>query len=180
VSSPEAELRATVAGFAAPVADGDTEPPPCAFPARFRWLDQRLHFDRDRLPAFECTAYDEWRRAVGPAVAASLVFADAFLNNPSSMFGHTLIRFDAVPIAPDVERRDLLAYAVNFAADTGDDRGVLYAVRGIVGSYSGYYSLLPYYAKVRQYSDIESRDIWEYPLALSEAQVEPSSCTSGS
>ena len=165
-SDPEAELRATLAAFA----NGD--PARCRYPARFTWLDGALGFQRERLPRVECPEYDQWRLDVGPALAASLVFADAFLNNPSSMFGHTLIRFDRVPVAGDVDRRDLGAYAVNFAAETGDDRGVLYAVRGIVGSYPGYYSLLPYYDKVRQYGDLESRDLWEYPLALTPEQVE--------
>ena len=165
-SDPQAELRATLAAFA----NGD--PARCRFPARFTWLDGALGFERERLPRVDCPEYDQWRADLGPALAASLVFADAFLNNPSSMFGHTLIRFDRVPVAENVDRRDLGAYAVNFAAETGDDRGVLYAVRGIVGSYPGYYSLLPYYAKVRQYGDLESRDLWEYPLALTPEQVE--------
>jgi hypothetical protein len=94
------------------------------------------------------------------------------MNNPSSMFGHTLIRFDRVPTATSEDRRDLGAYAVNFAAETGDDTGALYALRGIAGRYHGYYSLLPYYAKVRQYSDLESRDLWEYPLDLSPERVD--------
>jgi hypothetical protein len=165
-SDSAAELRATLAAFA----NGD--PARCRYPARFTWLDRALAFDRERLPRVECPEYDQWRKDLGQALAASLVFADALLNNPSSMFGHTLIRFDRVPVAEDVERRDLGAYAVNFAAETGDDRGILYAVRGIVGSYRGYYSLLPYYEKVRQYGDLESRDLWEYPLALTPEQVE--------
>jgi hypothetical protein len=165
-SDPEAELRATLTALV----DGD--PARCRYPARFTWLYGQLGFARDRLPRVACPEYDRWRSDVGPALAASLVFADAFLNNPSSMFGHTLIRFDRVPVAEDVDRRDLGAYAVNFAAETGPDRGVLYAVRGIVGSYPGYYSLMPYDEKVRQYGDLESRDLWEYPLALTREQVE--------
>jgi hypothetical protein len=150
-------------------ANGD--PARCRFPARFT-ARRGPGLPAERLPRVECPEYDQWRADLGPALAASLVFADAFQNNPSTMFGHTLIRFDRVPVAEDVDRRDLGAYAVNFAAETGDDRGVLYAVRGIVGSYPGYYSLLPYYAKVRQYGDLESRDLWEYPLALTPEQVE--------
>jgi hypothetical protein len=165
-SDPAAELRATLEALV----NGD--PARCRYPARFKWLGAELGLARDRLPQVECPKYDRWRADVGPALAASLVFADAFLNNPSSMFGHTLMRFDRVPVSQDADRRDLGAYAVNFAAETGADRGVLYAVRGIVGSYPGYYSLMPYYEKVRQYGDLESRDLWEYPLALTPEQVE--------
>jgi hypothetical protein len=123
-----------------------------------------------QLPS--CPIYETWRHNIGPTLAASLVFADSFMNNPSSMFGHTLIRFDRLPAESAGDRRDLLAYAVNFAADTGRDDGVLYAVKGIVGSYPAYFSLLSYYDKVHQYSDWESRDIWEYPLALTPEEVD--------
>jgi hypothetical protein len=32
---------------------------------------------------------------------------------------------------------------------------------------SGEYSLMPYYRKVKEYGDFESRDLWEYELNLS-------------
>jgi hypothetical protein len=47
----------------------------------------------------------------------------------------------------------------------------LYPVRGIFGSYRGYFSTIPYYLKVQQYRDIENRDIWEYRLNLTGDQL---------
>ena len=35
-----------------------------------------------------------WREGIGGA-AVSLIFPEAFLNSPASMFGHTLLRIDA-------------------------------------------------------------------------------------
>ncbi len=85
------------------------------------------------------------------------------MNNPASMFGHTLLRFDTGP--PD-SRTDLLAYAVNFGAETGGDGGAAFAVKGILGFYDGSFSIRPYYEMVKAYGDWQNRDIWEYQLAL--------------
>ncbi|MEI8617212.1 DUF4105 domain-containing protein [Pseudoalteromonas sp. B193] len=69
--------------------------------------------------------------------------------------------------------KELLAFAVNFAAEPdGSDNAAMYALKGLIGSYPGKFSLMPYYKKVREYNDLESRDIWEYKLNLSEPQVE--------
>jgi Domain of unknown function (DUF4105) len=96
------------------------------------------------------------------------VFPSAYLNNPSSMFGHTLLRLDR---AGQTERTRLLAYAINYGAVTGEDVGLMFAVHGLTGGYRGTYAVLPYHAMVRQYSDYENRDIWEYQLNLSPAET---------
>lgn len=97
--------------------------------------------------------------------AATLVFPAAHNNSPASMFGHTLIRIDSRP------RSDLLSHAATYAAVADDRNNFLYAFKGIFGFYRGYYSNLPYYAKVAEYNDIERRDIWEYELNLTEDEV---------
>jgi len=85
------------------------------------------------------------------------------------MFGHTLLRIDAAP--PGV-RQDLLSYGVNFSADTGGDNGAVFAWKGILGYYPGRFTVEPYYDIVKRYADWESRDIWEYELALDPAAVD--------
>jgi len=81
------------------------------------------------------------------------------------MFGHTLIRIDSA------ENSSLLSYAINYAA-TGDDiNGLLFAFKGIFGFYRGYFSILPYYQKVKEYGDIDHRDMWEYRLDLTKDEV---------
>ena len=169
-TDPRAELEATLAGFVAAGANAEAAGAPCALPARYRWLDQELDFEAAGLSRPACPELHAWLQALD-AAAVTLVFAEAYLNNPASMFGHTLLRIDAAPHEAREERRDLLAYAVNFAAEPGADPGPLFAMKGIVGAYPGYFSLEPYYEKVRRYGDWESRDLWEYPLALSREEV---------
>ncbi len=160
---PAAELDATLLAFAgpAPRAGGDDDPR-CLWPARWRWLSSRLPLARGENGQPACPALEAWLAAIDPG-SATLVFPAAYLNNPSSMFGHTFLRIDP----PRQEGATPLAsYAVNYGAVTGSDGGVLFAVRGLTGGYKGYYSIQPYYVSVRTYSDLESRDIWEYELSL--------------
>lgn len=168
---PEAELRATLRAFFRPaeaaVGPRD-EHPRCRFIARFGWLDERLGRERSRLPVDSCPRYREWRQAIDPG-GVSLVFAAAYLNNPSSMFGHTFLRID--PRDRD-DAGELTAYAVNFSAQTEETNGVLFAVKGLTGRYPGRYALRPYYGMVNDYAEIESRDLWSYPLDLQPAEIE--------
>jgi hypothetical protein len=170
---PAAELDATLGAFFAPAAapgEEDTHPQ-CLYPARYDWLASELGFDPARLPPRPCPDFTVWRRALG-GTGVTLIFAEAYLNNPSSMFGHTLMRVDAAPPDAGDERRDLLAYAVNFAAFTNEDKGLAYAWEGITGGYPGYFSIAPYYDKVKEYGDWESRDLWEYRVDLEPAEID--------
>jgi hypothetical protein len=162
-TDPSAELHATLRRFfAADALMKDGEPPQCALRGRYVWLDRRLHFDPRRLPPQPCEQFDEWRRGLDPW-GVSLIFPEAFMNNPSSMFGHTLLRIDS---GPPGARQDLLAYGVNFSADTGGDGGIPFAYKGILGYYPGRFTVEPYYNIITRYSDWENRDIWEYQLTL--------------
>jgi hypothetical protein len=98
----------------------------------------------------------------------TLIFASAFLNNPASTFGHTFLRVDQ---KGQTEQTRLLAYTINYAAEVPPDEGVFYPVKGIFGLFKGYFMTPPYYLKVQEYRDIENRDIWEYRLNFTEAQV---------
>ena len=167
--NPGSELEATLASFFSSVEETDTQQnPQCAFIARFDWLNGQLGFDPARMPRRECRRFHQWRASLNPR-SLTLVFPAAYLNNRASMFGHTLLRVDA---RDQDERTRLLAYTVNFAANTDETNGLTFAVKGLFGGYPGTFSTLPYYIKVREYNDMENRDIWEYELALSPEEVD--------
>lgn len=134
----------------------------CRFPARVEWLYKVFRVKRS--PAV-CPELEGWIADIAPK-GATLVFADAFMNNPASMFGHTFLRIDN-----HYSSTPLLAYGSHYAAHTGEDVGPAYALKGIFGGYHGYFSLAPYYQSVSAYNDIERRDLWEYQLNLSEEEV---------
>jgi hypothetical protein len=164
---PRAELEATLRSFFAQAPESDDHPQ-CRFAARRAWLDAELGFDARRLERRECRRYREWRAAID-ASQLTLVFASAYVNNPGSMYGHTLLRVDA---ADQDERTRLLAYAISFAAGTDETNGLVYALKGLFGGYRGVFTMLPYYLKVREYSDLEHRDLWEYELGLGADEIE--------
>ncbi len=156
---PAAELGATLAAFfesAGPAPDRHAR---CRFPARFAWLSERLQIDGERLPPVDCREWDEALGTIDPR-SAELIFPGTHNNSPASMFGHTLINIQGP------YRSKLLSYAVNYSAFTDETNGFAYAVKGIFGLYRGYYSVLPYYEKVREYNDLERRDVWEFELNL--------------
>lgn len=167
-TNPAAELTATLTQFFSTELVGRSrQPAQCAFIARYHWLKERLKFDPTRLPPLVCERFDRWYEDF-EVEAISLIFPSAFLNNPASMFGHTLFRVDQ---KGQTEQTRILAYTINYAADVPPDAGLAYPIRGIFGSYKGYFSTIPYYLKVQEYRDIENRDIWEYRLNLTENQL---------
>lgn len=133
----------------------------CKFPARSHWLMQQLQIDPQQLPKVNCVEFDEWINQIKPH-KATLIYATDFMGNPSSMFGHTLLRLDP----KDQKQLNLVSYAVNYAATVKGEDNWSYAWKGLTGQYPGEYSLMPYYRKVKEYGDFESRDLWEYELNL--------------
>ncbi|MCK8096773.1 DUF4105 domain-containing protein [Pseudoalteromonas sp. 1CM17D] len=163
-TSPVDELNATINAFNAN--KSSRQKYSCQFPARYTWLKSKI---KNNWPALDCAELKAWQQVINPK-GVTLVFPTAFMNSPSSMFGHTLLRIDA---KDQTRSKELIAFAVNFAAEPdGSDNAAMYALKGLIGSYPGKFSLMPYYKKVREYNDLESRDIWEYKLNLTEQQVE--------
>lgn len=166
---PEAELHATLVSFFSKAGQGTKdEHAQCRFIARYRWLKQELAFDTARLPEQACDEFHAWMDELN-AGQLTLVFPAAYLNNPASMFGHTLFRVD--PKGQE-NHFGLLGYAINYAAITEQQRGIPYAFKGLFGGYPGRFSVAPYYVSVKQYSDIENRDIWEYTLNLEPEEID--------
>ena len=134
----------------------------CDFPARFMLLKKEGKVSGDLK---DCKEYQQYLSDVQPK-AVTLLFTDAYMNNPSSMFGHTLFRIDTKR-----KGTQLLAHGANFGADTGDEHGALYVLKGLWGGYYGHFGLHPYYDVINLYNNIENRDIWEYQLNFSDEEL---------
>ncbi|PAF45243.1 hypothetical protein BJI48_00075 [Helicobacter sp. 11S02596-1] len=136
----------------------------CRFGARFDYLDGALHFEG--LPKNPCKEFTDMFAYIDPK-SASIVFPSSFMGSPASMFGHTFLllnsSFDS----------KLLAHAVDFAAqvDISKENPLVYMTKGLLGGYDGFYAIAPYYDKLKEYSDTENRDIYEFGLNLSEEEV---------
>ncbi len=111
---PAAELSATLQAIYKPVSsDAATQNAhaQCVYPARTHFLRDQLHLTD--LPVVDCTEFKKWYSDVAPD-STVLIFPAAYLNSPSSMFGHTLLRIDQADVQKD--HTALLSYAINFGA----------------------------------------------------------------
>lgn len=166
--NPEAELEATLAALFAPVnPQAPDEHAMCRFPARLLVLMRALAIDPGALPSPRCTKFQSFVERLKPA-GVTLVFSSYYLNNPASAFGHTFLRIDSAEALGGV---DLLQYGVDYAATVNEPNAFLYAVKGLFGVFPGQFKAMPYYYKVREYNDFESRDLWEYRLRVTPMQV---------
>lgn len=169
-TDPLAELEATLAAILQPVQEAKADShAQCRFVARTRWLKQQLQLADADLPRVDCVAFNEWYNTINPA-SVTLIFPSAYINNPSSMFGHTLLRIDSS--VKGKPKTPLTSYSISYAAETTEFNGLVFAIRGLTGGYDGYFSIAPYYDKVNEYSDLENRDIWEYELEFTPLEVQ--------
>jgi hypothetical protein len=175
--SPEAELEATLAAFFVPMDAGfENQHAICRFPARYRWLDQQLHIEREILRKPVCRKLDDFVKDLD-AESASFVYAANFLDNPVSALGHAFLRIKKRQ--PPGHPRD-----ADGSIDEGDDHGIdysaaadtknpfLYVFKGLTGQFPGAFRVRSYENMLREYAGYEDRDLWQYDLALSPAEME--------
>lgn len=156
---PKAELEASIRAF---FSNENTEnrPDVCQYIARYDWLLKCLEPDPSKIEILTCDPVDK----INP-LKAYLVFPTGSINSPASMFGHTFVNVKTT------NRNDLLSHAVNYAARTEETNGVAFAFGALMGTYKGDYSVLSYYKKILEYTDMDRRDIWEYELNLDEVEL---------
>ena len=163
VSDPETELDATLIALFTDLRT--PEPARCRYPAREIYLVKALAIDTSKLPPVNCEKYNDWLASMS-AESASIVFASFYMGNPSSMFGHTFLRFQ------NKNRNALLDASFNYAANAEQGNAIAYAWLGMTGGFPGQYSMHPYYIKINEYNDMESRDLWEFPLDVTQAELQ--------
>lgn len=173
VSNPEQELEATIKEFFAGTKtiksrDGKFEDPvACVFPARRMWIEKK---SGHTFPAVHCDRYHRFLEILQPQ-SLTYVFSSYYLNNPASGFGHTFLRVNKSPSAKDGERYELADYGIGYAAVMISDNPLVYSILGVFGMMPGAFDINPYYFKVREYNDFESRDLWEYDLSFTPEEV---------
>ena len=169
-NNPAAELSATFAvlesGQLPSTHAYAKEPSPCLFPARWAYLKKQFPEKTKNWVFPKCERFDKFLSSVeGDSV--SLIFSSYYLNSPSSSFGHTFIRFNKTS---KENRSELLDFGINYAATMGSNF-IVTNLGGLAGYLPGTFSSIPYYYKVQEYSNVESRDLWEYELNLTSDEV---------
>lgn len=162
------ELQASVQAVQSEVPPLNDQSFSCKFPARANYIRKTI-LKINAIDESGCVKMLAWRERIS-AESVTLVFSSYYLGNPSSTFGHTLLRINNSGKNKTV-RRELLSYGINYGANPWTQNPLLYSVYGLFGLFPGNFIPIPYYYKVREYNDYESRDLWEYDLDLTPDEV---------
>ncbi len=169
---PKKELQAFLKEIKKPIETNSIDKHAfCEFPARFLFLkSQGVEFSSE-YKLERCIEYQKFRKKIRPT-AVSIEFSSYYMNRPASAFGHTLLRFSKRGLDKDARQFELLDYGLNYSATVTTNNSFLYGIMGLFGGFKGQFATMPYFYKVREYSDFESRDLWIYELNLNTSQID--------
>lgn len=166
---PQAELEATIRGaFDDSTAKTSRQPNVCRWIARYQFLSRSMKELGFAYSPMRCDGFEKWKSGIATH-RATLIFASVYLNSPASMYGHAFIRFDSDKVG---EYNRLNDATVGYSVQSSGDAGAMFLVRSLFGAYPGSFVFVPYYMKMREYSDLENRDLWEYQTSLSGEEIE--------
>ncbi|KAB8038848.1 DUF4105 domain-containing protein [Silvanigrella paludirubra] len=166
--NPENELISTLKAFNEPLVINSSMHPQCKYAARFYWLVKELKIDPSKMTFQSCPEYNKFINYLNYE-DVSLVFSNYVADGPGTLFGHTFLRLhrNSYSNGDSVLQDDI----VNFSAFVPQEKEFLYPIKGLAGGYKGRFSLVPYYQKIQEYNNYESRDLWEYRLNLSKDEI---------
>jgi hypothetical protein len=161
--NPLKELQATINALSAPITDDNPNiHAQCLFPARFLFV--KKHNLQRALPKLICDNYLQWLGG-SPAESVSIIYADGYLGNPASFYGHILFKVNS---GKNEFTSELLNNSLNFGAEVPDNENpVVYILKGLSGGYQAKYTSNHFYRYNINYSEVELRDMWQYELNLS-------------
>lgn len=161
--TPKDELEASIKALQSSEVYGKLKLPfACAYPARAKFIYK--HFKH--IPKVtRCDSLESWLKGLNPETL-SIVFSSYYPNNPASIFGHTFLKINS-----NYENK-ISDYAINYLAVTAESNGLLFGIKGLLGFYRGEFSIIPYFLKINEYNNFESRDLYEYQLTLSKDEID--------
>lgn len=167
-TDPKAELEANINALFDDSVTTD-EHVRCQFPERYRWLSEQLLKPFATAELAKCTSFQNWAKSEKLS-SASLIYADGYLGNPASFFGHILLKLDYE--GNDHGSNYLLDNSFNFgAAIPSEDGAIKYVLKGFFGGYFAAFKDDSFHRHHKAYAEQESRSLWRYQLNLSEGEL---------
>jgi hypothetical protein len=162
--SLEEELNLTINSFysSAEKYENINNHPQCKFPGRLLFISHELNISESEFPKINCPDFNTYK-IKAPAEEIYLIYASEKVNNPSSMMGHTFLKYSGV----NHQDREV-EHAVTFYTVIDTINIFTLAYQNIFSGMNGLFALQPYKKIKEQYTEIEYRNIWEYQLKLSE------------
>ena len=134
----------------------------CKFPARFLFISKELNLKKDEFPNIICPDLGIYKQKA-PAERISLVYVSEKVNNPSSMMGHTFLKYSGMNYKNVKSEHAISFYTV---IETINILKLTY--QNIFSGMKGLFSLKPYKSVIEPYLTEENRNVWEYELNLSD------------
>lgn len=166
---PQAELEATIrAAYDAGIAEQSKQPTLCRWVARYQYLSRSMKALGFDYPAPRCEGFERWKSGMARD-HVTMIFASIYLNSPASMYGHIFMRFDSAKAG---EFNRLSDTTVGYTVNSNGDFGPLFLAQSLAGGFPGNFVSVPYFMKVREYADLENRDLWEYQTDFTPEEID--------
>ncbi len=162
--SLENELRITINGFYQPkekYTDIDQHPQ-CKFPARLLFIINELNILKNEFPEVDCEELKEYE-IKAPADNMFLIYTSENVKIPSSMMGHTFLKYSGKN-----DKNDNVEHAITFYTVIESYNLLWLMYQNIYSGMKGFFALQPYRETIKQYIEKENRNVWEYKLKLSD------------
>ncbi len=163
---PESELRESIIRLTSKNFD-EVKAFECLYPARSLFIYANFNMGIEFDPS-NCSDFGTSLGLNKPVKNVSLLFVNGYLKNPASFFGHVMLKFGN---ESEPGSSGLLDATLNYGANTGNDPSVPYIVKGLFGFYDANFQNGQFFRTSALHQDLQSRDIWEYPLHLDEFQT---------
>ncbi|MBL0686828.1 MAG: DUF4105 domain-containing protein [Sulfurospirillum sp.] len=134
----------------------------CKFPARFLFITHELNISKDDFPQVKCQDLYTYEQKA-PADKISLIYVSENVKNPSSMMGHTFLKFSG---KNSTDRE--VAHAITFYTIIESANPLTLIYQNTISGMKGMFALQPYKKIKDNYLKKENRNVWEYQLSLSE------------
>lgn len=134
----------------------------CRFPARYITLVNEGALKDSGLT--ECAGYQEFIRRV-PVEEISIVFASEHLTQPSSIMGHVMLAMSG-------ENTDGLRvdHSASFFTTLDFKNPANFIAQTLISGKEGYFIVQPLSESLNNYLYTEQRNVWRYPLILTDEQ----------
>jgi len=164
VDNPRQELHANIAALLAPPGEDPDKHYRCRFPARTGFLMEGLELTEAQLPPLTCAKLKKFREDFR-ARSISLMYATANMDEPASMFGHTMLLFGQ---DDDEPMDDYVTSYVAMVTHSGFAR----IYRGAFGGFGSVVEVANLAQRLLTYNTRESRNLWSFKLNLRQEQVD--------
>ena len=138
----------------------------CKFPARFLFIKKELNLENDIFPKINCFEFEEYK-IKAPSDKIYMVYASDNVKNPSSMMGHTFLKFEGKN-----DKDETKAHSISFYTTIDTINLIELFYENFVSGMNGIFVLRPYAETVERYLKDEKRNVWEFELELNKYQQE--------